>query len=382
MATHDYVIANGTGAAVRSDLNGALAAIVSQNSSATEPSPSYAYQRWADTSAGVMKMRNGANNAWISLYELDGTFLAGDISLSAGAAATPSLFFTGDTNTGIYSPGADQLAVSTGGVQRINIEPDGDININANNVFYDATNNRLGLNTATPGYLLDVAGNARIGNAPAATNVILYINGVVNKASRIAFQESGVDKWLVGNGAASESGTFEIYDAVNGNNFVITHAGRVGIGTTASNTNGGILQLSGGITFPATAVAASDPNTLDDYEEGTWTGTDASGAGLSITFTGLKYTKIGRLVYVNASAITYPVTASTANATIGGLPFTNGADNAGVTALISTNSNASRAMVVASTATFFFFANISNTLSTNVQLSGTSIYGFSAVYQV
>ena len=33
MATHDYVIANGTGAAVRSDLNNALAAIVSQNSS-------------------------------------------------------------------------------------------------------------------------------------------------------------------------------------------------------------------------------------------------------------------------------------------------------------------------------------------------------------
>ena len=76
---------------------------------------------------------------------------------------------------------------------------------------------RLGIGTSSPGYLLDVAGNARIGNAPAATNVILNINGVVSKASRIAFQESGVDKWLIGNGAASENGNFEIYDAVNGN---------------------------------------------------------------------------------------------------------------------------------------------------------------------
>ena len=125
MAVHDYVISNGTGAAVRSDLNGALAAIVSQNSSATEPSPTYAYQRWADTTAGVMKMRNGANSAWISLYELDGTFLASDISLAAGSAAAPSLFFTGDTNTGIYSPGADQIGISANGTSRIVVNASG-----------------------------------------------------------------------------------------------------------------------------------------------------------------------------------------------------------------------------------------------------------------
>ena len=172
MATHDYVIANGTGAAVRSDLNGALAAIVSQNSSATEPSPSYAYQRWADTTAGVMKMRNGANNAWISLYELDGTFLAGDISLSAGAAATPSLFFTGDTNTGIYSPGADQVGISTGGTARITVDASGNVNIDSNTLYVDAANNRVGVGTSSPGYLLDIQSTSatlRIRNTTAPT---------------------------------------------------------------------------------------------------------------------------------------------------------------------------------------------------------------------
>ena len=118
MATHDYVIANGTGAAVRSDLNGALAAIVSQNSSATEPSPSYAYQRWADTTAGVMKMRNGANNAWITLYQLDGEWST--IAFENGTAAAPSIYFKDSgTDTGIYSPGADQVAISTGGTSRL-----------------------------------------------------------------------------------------------------------------------------------------------------------------------------------------------------------------------------------------------------------------------
>ena len=87
MAIHDYVIANGTGAAVRSDLNDALAAIVSQNSSATAPTTTYAYMLWADTTAGILKQRNGANNAWIELIRLDGAFdsktFNGNVTLNA-----------------------------------------------------------------------------------------------------------------------------------------------------------------------------------------------------------------------------------------------------------------------------------------------------------
>ena len=162
---------------------------------------------------------------------------------------------------------------------------------------------------------------------------------------------------------------------------VIDSSGRLLVGV-AANANGGILQLSSGITFPATAVAASDANTLDDYEEGTWTGTDASGAGLSITFVGGRYTKIGRLVYVSAETITYPVTASTASATLGGLPFTNGPQNAGAVALITTNVNANRALVAANATTAFFYPTSSAAISTNAQLSNTIIYGFSATYQI
>ena len=86
MATHDYVIANGTGAAVRSDLNNALAAIVSNNSSSSEPGTTYAYQWWADTNANVLKIRNSSNDGWITLRELDGTMLIED-----GSASSPGL---------------------------------------------------------------------------------------------------------------------------------------------------------------------------------------------------------------------------------------------------------------------------------------------------
>ena len=76
MATHDYVISNDSGAAVRADLNTALAAIVSNNSSATAPTTTYAYMWWADTTAGILKFRDAANVAWISVMSLSGVMIA------------------------------------------------------------------------------------------------------------------------------------------------------------------------------------------------------------------------------------------------------------------------------------------------------------------
>jgi len=65
MSQHDYVIDNGTGSYVRSDINGALLAIATANSGDDAPSTTYAYQLWADTDSGNLKIRNGGNSAWI-----------------------------------------------------------------------------------------------------------------------------------------------------------------------------------------------------------------------------------------------------------------------------------------------------------------------------
>jgi len=66
----DYVLSNQSGASFRAELNTMLAAIVSANSGATEPTTTYAYMLWADSSSGILKLRNAANNAWISLLTL------------------------------------------------------------------------------------------------------------------------------------------------------------------------------------------------------------------------------------------------------------------------------------------------------------------------
>ena len=92
MATHDYNIANGTGAAVRSDLNDALAAIVSNNRSATAPATTYAYQWWADTTTGLLKVRNAANSGWVTV----GTLASTNLGLASLSGAT----FTGNVILG------------------------------------------------------------------------------------------------------------------------------------------------------------------------------------------------------------------------------------------------------------------------------------------
>jgi hypothetical protein len=72
MAQHDYDIANGGGAAVRADINNALAAVRSLNSGATAPVSPVAGMLWYDTATNTLKQRNSGNTAWVAAAELIG----------------------------------------------------------------------------------------------------------------------------------------------------------------------------------------------------------------------------------------------------------------------------------------------------------------------
>jgi hypothetical protein len=95
----------------------------------------------------------------------------------------------------------------------------------------------------------------------------------------------------------------------------------------ASFGSSGIVTANG-IKFPATQVASADANTLDDYEEGTWTPTLGDGLGASVTGVGF-YTKVGRMVFAvfefeNKSR---PSGVNTGSQIImGALPFSTGAE--------------------------------------------------------
>lgn len=143
---------------------------------------------------------------------------------------------------------------------------------------------------------------------------------------------------------------------------------------TSSNLNvkgNLVIGTSGkGIDFSATGQAGGmTSELLADYEEGTWTPTDASGAGLTFSNVDAYYTKIGRMVYAYCR-ITYPTTANANSAVIGGLPYnvqnTQGARQGSIT---YTSSTANRIFPIPNTAQAVFF--IGTTAATNAQMSGT-----------
>ena len=109
---------------------------------------------------------------------------------------------------------------------------------------------------------------------------------------------------------------------LDGSNGITTNSGTV-ISASTIGVGGATPSTSGaGITFPATQSASTDANTLDDYEEGTWTPTISPGSGTltSYTSSGI-YVKIGRFVEVIGDVmLTSPGTAS-GYPTLGGLPF-------------------------------------------------------------
>ena len=199
MAQHDYIIANQSGAAFRADLNNGLAAIVSQNSGATEPATMYAYQWWADTTAGLLKLRNSANSGWVTIRQLDGEFST--VPVENGTAAAPSIFFKDSgTDTGLFSPGADQVAISTGGTVRL-------------------TSSTTAISSALP---IDVP------LASAATPSLTFTGDL----------DTGIFSPGADTLAITTAGTNRLH---------ITSAGLVGIGTTTP-TNTDKLEIQGGST--------------------------------------------------------------------------------------------------------------------------------------
>ena len=106
----------------------------------------------------------------------------------------------------------------------------------------------------------------------------------------------------------------------NNSTSVIVNEYGLGIGATTPSSGTGI-------TFPATQNASSNANTLDDYEEGTWTpvltnGTNNAG-GYFYQFG--SYIKVGRLVTINCTISVASVgSMTTGEVSITGLPFTSG----------------------------------------------------------
>jgi hypothetical protein len=71
MSQHGFDISDQNGVAFLADLNNALAALAGNNSGASEPSATFAHMWWPDTTAGIVKQRNAANDGWIERFNIE-----------------------------------------------------------------------------------------------------------------------------------------------------------------------------------------------------------------------------------------------------------------------------------------------------------------------
>jgi hypothetical protein len=148
------------------------------------------------------------------------------ISAAAGSAAAPSIAFTGDLNTGIYSPGADQVAIVTNGQQGLIVGADGSVSVTRGGLTLNATGGEGGqLTLSNP----TNTGGVYTFDALSATEARLFtINDSTNLAIGQLIGTGGIVKFLTG---AAER-------------MRIDSSGNVGIGT---GTPAYRLDVQGGI---------------------------------------------------------------------------------------------------------------------------------------
>jgi hypothetical protein len=159
--------------------------------------------------------------------------------IALGSAASPTIKFTGDTNTGIYSPGSDQLAVSTGGTGRLFIDNSG----------------RVGIGTSSPNTTLHVYG----GNLKVQQGASLDFSDVSELTLSSAYRTGRILS-----GYTNPVSVTETYIAFHTNrtgeaNDTVGEAmriagGNVGIGTSAP-TAGYLLDCRGNVKFGSPSTA-------------------------------------------------------------------------------------------------------------------------------
>jgi hypothetical protein len=331
------------------------------------------------TVAGAISVNTGAANL-NALYLLSGNS-GNRIGLSMGRTAQEAYIGIASTSNSI-----------------INGDVAGDLDIltTTGNIRF-STNAGASLQAT-----LDSSGNLGLGVTPSAWGSGWVAEQLAGGGAAIATRSTNPEVYLTAN--AHFNGSNWIYKTSNPASYYAQDGSehkwyRASSGTAGNaitftqaltlNTNGALVLQGGdtaangiGITFPATQSASSNANTLDDYEEGTWT--PSLGGTATYTTQSGTYTKVGRVVTV-LFELTVNTLGTGSTTTISGLPFANGittpSGTPGATAYfasLATNVIALTCYAAASTTQILFNSmNASGTTATN----NPAIFGNSARVQ-
>lgn len=275
-----------------------------------------------------------------------------------GTASNPSYEGT-DANTGVFFPAADTVAIGTNGTEALRVNSSQNVGVGV-----------------TPSAWWSSLRALQVGSGGS-----LMAYASINPASLYLTSNAyydGATYRYIGTSTAAQysqfSGSHNWYGAASGTAgaaFNFTQLLSVELGRSLA-LEGATIQTGTGITFPATQNASSNANTLDDYEEGTFT----PSALVSITGAIGRYTKIGRVVQWSC-CFTMSSNANGNAAYIGNLPFlcenNNGARAGSVISFTDYGSSNITILFAANDVSAYFY-NYSGIALTNANLSGKTIF--------
>lgn len=304
-------------------------------------------------------------------------------SLTDGTVTNPSLYFGTEATTGVYRPGAGKFGVAVLGVQVLEASAAmltvvGGVTISgsARRILGDFSNATL---TDMVMFQTSTANSSTtISAIPSGTGNTAQINlhsaAVPTNSSRLNLAITNALEARISS-AISGAGTYLplVLYTNNAEALRIATTGAItapGSITATGNVGGATMLPTAGIQFPAVQNSIANVNTLDDYEEGTWT--PSIGGTATYTVQIGKYTKIGDTVLIHLDLVVNVIgTGSTT--TISGLPFAVGNTTAIGVGLFASSAIASVSMGL------LLSAGLSSIQFSNLTAAATSMNNPSAV---
>jgi hypothetical protein len=297
MSQNDFTIDNQSFPATRADINSAIQALATLSSGSTAPATPFPNQFWMDTTTDpyVLKIRNSANNQWITVAEVNQTSVFFAITAylfaTSGTVTAPSISFTGDRDTGLYSVAGNTIGVTTNGTLRYQFGPNGELGVDSSADYgtsgYALTSNGTGASPSwslVSGLLLKapriITNTATTSYTTPANCNAIYVECVGGGGgSGSVAGGTGVTQRSGGGGGGGYCAKY--FDSVSGISPSTSYNITIGSGGLGSTNSGGTSGASGGatsITVGAVTLSANGGGGGSGVS-GTSAGTGSGGSG-------------------------------------------------------------------------------------------------------
>src|SRR5210317_1421256 len=291
MAQHDYNIENQSGADFRADLNNALLAIATVNSGATEPTNTFAHQLWVDTSSSVLKIRNAADNAWITT----GVSITASNTFTGNVTGNVTGDLTGNADTATTLATARTISLSGDVAGSASFDGSGDITITTT-----AQIDSIALGTDTTGdYVQSISGGTGVtitGGTGESSTPVVAIGQAVAVTSDVTFNTITASNEFIGDLEGGIRFNAKADGALSAGDVVYISGVSGDVPTVAQAKADDVSKM------PAFGLALSDANdnaALQVVTFGTIEELDTSGVSE------------GQILYVSTTAGAYTTTAPT-----------------------------------------------------------------------